>query len=89
MIVYNHTTRDLIQNPEILKKHPNWYAEEVPGKLYTGSFGQKCPRFTDPEFRKACIDWANKLFDSSPTLSAVTLGAPDGGNPWDWRDQKK
>ncbi len=89
-IVYNHTTRALICHPDTRKKHPNWYAEETPGKLYDGAMGQGgVPRFTDPEFQKACIDWANKLLDANPNLSAVTLGAPDGGNPWDWRDQQK
>ncbi len=89
-IVYNHTTRALIQYPENRQKHPTWYAEETPGKLYAGAMKQGgVPRYTDPDFQRACIDWANKLLDSNPTLSAVTLGSPDGGNPWDWRDQKK
>ena len=89
-IVFNHSTSDLIKNPEVRQRHPNWYAEETPGKLYEGTFKQGgVPRYTDPEFQKACIDWANKLLDTNPSLSAVTLGSPDGGNPWDWRDQKK
>ena len=88
--IMSHTTRALLAYQENRKGHPSWYAEESPGKIYTGSMGQGgVPRYTDPDFQKVCIDWANKLLDTYPMLSAVTLGSPDGGNLWDWRDQQK
>ena len=89
-VVMNHTTRALL-GPQVNRKtNPSWYAEETPGKSFISNSGQGgVPRYTDPDFQKTCIFWANKLLDTYPTLSAVTLGSPDGGNMWDWRDQKK
>ena len=88
-IVCNHTLPALILNQENRVKHPNWYAEESPGKTYPGFFDQGgVPRYTDPDFQRAAIEWARKLFDTYPGLKQVTLGAPeDNGDPYDWRDR--
>lgn len=90
-IVYNHTTRAILKDPETAKTHPEWLAEQKSGKLYKAHANQcqGIPRYTDPGFQQACVDWARKLFDTYPQLGAVTCGAPDGGNPYDWRDKKK
>ena len=89
-IVCNHTLPSLIKDPENRRIHPSWYAEESPGKLFPGFQDQGgVPRYTDPDFQRACIEWARKLFDTYPNLKQVTLGAPeDNGDPYDWRDQK-
>lgn len=88
-IVCNHTLRTLICDPETRVRHPSWYAEESPGRLFPGFRNQGgVPRYTDPDFQSACVDWARKLFDTYPTLSQVTLGAPEDANdPYDWRDR--
>lgn len=89
-IVCNHTTRTLICDPATREHHPSWYAEESPGRLFPG-FGNQggVPRYTDPDFRRACVEWARKLFDTYPNLSQVTLGAPEDANdPYDWRDRQ-
>ncbi len=88
-IVCNHTLRTLICDPETRLRHPSWYAEESPGKLFPGFRNQGgVPRYTDPDFQFACVDWARKLFDTYPMLSQVTLGAPEDANdPYDWRDK--
>ena len=66
-IVCNHTLPALILNQENRIKHPNWYAEESPGKTYPGFFDQGgVPRYTDPDFQRAAIEWARKLFDTYP-----------------------
>ena len=89
-IVCNHTTRNLICDPETRERHPSWYAEESPGKLFPGFAKQGgVPRYTDPDFRRACVDWARKLFDTYPNLSQVALAVPEDANdPYDWRDKQ-
>lgn len=94
-VVSNHTTRTLIGDPEMRTRHPSWFAEESPGKLFPGFANQGgVPRYTDPDFLRACVDWARKLLDTYPTLSQVTVGAPEDsgdpehGDPYDWRDKK-
>ncbi|MBR4675505.1 MAG: DUF4838 domain-containing protein [Victivallales bacterium] len=89
-IVCNHTLPSLIKDPENRVRHPSWYAEESPGKLFPGFQDQGgVPRYTDPDFQRACIEWARKLFDTYPNLKQVTLGAPeDNGDPYDWRDRE-
>ncbi len=90
-LVYNHTTRVILEAAETAQAHPEWLAEEKPGKRFEAHGGQcqGIPRYTDPGFQQACVDWARKLLDTYPQLGAVTLGAPDGGNPYDWRDRQK
>ena len=89
-IVFNHTSRNLLSHPEQWKKHPDWFAEESPGKTYAGAMRQGgIPRYNDPGFQAAMAEWAGKLLDTYPTLTAVTCGSPDGQHLWDWRDRKK
>lgn len=89
-IIFNHTTADIIADEETVAANPDWLAEEAPGKKFAPRYGaQGVPNFSDPGFRKACVAWARATFDTFPNLSAVCLGAPDGGNPYDWRDREK
>ncbi len=89
-IVHNHTMVNLLKPQENRTRHPNWYAEESPGRTFLGKYSQGgVPRYTDPGFQQACVKWARKLLDTYPELHAITLGAPDGGHPWDWRDRRQ
>lgn len=89
-IVFNHTTRNFLRNPDNQKLYPNWYSEDAPGHFIPGTQNQGgIPRYVDPGFQEVCANWAGKLLDTYPQLSAVTCGAPDGAHSWDYRDREK
>jgi hypothetical protein len=86
-ILYNHTTYAIYSSLEQQQLHPEWLACGADGKPYVGyPPGRGMPRYTDPGFRKAAVTYMNKVFDTFPELSAMTVGPPDGGVKMDARD---
>jgi hypothetical protein len=86
-ILYNHTTYAIYSSLEQQQLHPEWLACGSDGKPYVGyPPGRGMPRYTDPGFRKAAVVYMNRVFDTFPDLSAVTVGPPDGGVKMDARD---
>ena len=86
-ILYNHTTYAIYSSLEQQQLHPEWLACGADGKPYVGyPPGRGMPRYSDPGFRKAAVAYMNKVFDTFPDLSAMTVGPPDGGVKMDARD---
>lgn len=86
-ILYNHTTYAIYSSLEQQQRHPEWLACGADGKPYVGyPPGRGMPRYTDPGFRLAAVTYMNKVFDTFPDLSAMTVGPPDGGVKMDARD---
>jgi len=86
-ILYNHTTYAIYSSLQQQQRHPEWLACGADGKPYVGyPPGRGMPRYTDPGFRKAAVAYMNKVFDTFPDLSAMTVGPPDGGIKMDARD---
>ncbi|MFA6561491.1 MAG: DUF4838 domain-containing protein [Verrucomicrobiia bacterium] len=86
-ILYNHTTYAIYSSLEQQQLHPEWLACGPDGKPYVGyPPGRGMPRFSDPGFRRAAVAYMNKVFDTFPDLSAMTVGPPDGGVKMDTRD---
>lgn len=87
LIVYNHTTYAVYSTREQLEKHPEYFAEESPGRKWGGfPAGSGIPRYTDPGFRNDCVLYLRRIFDAFPHLSACAMGPPDGGIRLDYRD---
>ena len=90
LIIYNHTTYAVYSTKEQLAKHPEYFAEEKPGKKWSGfPAGSGIPRYTDPGFRRDCVLFLRKMFDAFPHLAACAMGPPDGSVRLDYRDMEQ
>lgn len=91
-IIYSHTTVAIYASVTQHQKHPEYLACDIDGKPFeTSNYGTPphaggIPRYTNPDFRHASVVLMTKLFEASPELSAVALGAPDGWGKVDPRD---
>ncbi len=81
-----HAVRDIL-TPEQEKLHPEYYAM-ADGKRIPGMKNDGVPHLTNPDFRKASINYMNKALETYPKLSDFTLGMPDGFTQIDERDAK-
>ncbi len=87
LIVYNHTTYAIYGSREQHELHPEYLAEESPGKRWSGyPAGWGVPRYTNPDFKRAGGVFLRKMFDAFPNLSGVAVGPPDGTFTMDYRD---
>lgn len=90
VIVYNHTTYAIYSSYEQQLAHPEYLAKDSTGAFINGyPSGRGMPRYTDPGFRKAAVTYMNKVLESQPDLTAITIGPPDGGVRMDARDVDK
>ena len=86
-IIYNHATYGVYSTREQYAKHPEFFAESAPGVKFSGyPAGSGSPRYNDPGFRKASLQFLRKVFDAFPNLSAFAMGPPDGTVLIDYRD---
>ncbi len=83
----NHTTWDIISQPEQRKEHPEYFAM-ANGKPISGMGARGVPRLTDLGFRKASVNYLNKTFEAYPPLVAMSVGMPDGFTEIDERDAR-
>ena len=89
-IIFNHTTYNIFANRLQHERHPEYLAEESPGKRFQGyPVGRGMPRLTDPGFRRACLVWLRKVLDTFPSLGGICMGVPDGGVILDYRDRPR
>ncbi|MFA7158178.1 MAG: DUF4838 domain-containing protein, partial [Kiritimatiellia bacterium] len=82
----NHTTPDIIGQPEQRELHPEYFAM-ANGEMIHGR-GRGVPRLCDPGFRKASVNYLDKIFKAYPALKAMSVGMPDGFTQIDERDAK-
>jgi hypothetical protein len=88
IIIFNHTTYDIYSSKEQKELHPEYLACDADGKPYQGfPTGAGMPRYTNPAFRKAAVNYMNKRFEADPQLTAISIGPPDGGIKMDVRDE--
>ena len=82
-VLHGHTVAFLMKDGI---RQAAWCAESEEGK----PFSPPIPRFSEPSFQKACVDFARNFFDRNPEVKQLALGGPIyGGHPLDWRDRKK
>jgi hypothetical protein len=81
----NHTTWDILGQPEQRQLHPEYYAM-ANGRPIAGMGGRGTPRLSDPAFRKSSVNYMNKVLDAYPPLLTASLGMPDGFTQIDERD---
>lgn len=90
IIQYNHTTYAIYSSYEQQLEHPEYLAKNSKDEFINGyPSGRGMPRYTDPGFRKAAVTYMNKVLESQPGLTSVTVGPPDGGVRMDARDVDK
>jgi len=81
-----HGTRSILVSKEQQQAHPEYYAM-ADGKMIHLQDGGR-PKLTNPAFRKASINYAEKAFQACHELLNISLGMPDGFTQMDEEDAK-
>ncbi len=55
---------------------PNYFALDEKGNRYTSLYGGGIPRYTDPSFRKKCVEEIRKIFECDPRLEEILILPP-------------